>query len=71
VIIKHLQQRQAQTLLIVSHRLSAIEQADDIIVMSHGSIIERGNHQQLTAGDGWYSRMAAYQQMEQAMENAS
>ncbi|MDW6003748.1 ABC transporter ATP-binding protein [Vibrio mangrovi] len=71
VIIGHLRQRQAQTLIIVSHRLSAIEHADEIIVMSHGEIIERGHHHQLISGDGWYSRMAAYQQMEQAMENAS
>lgn len=71
VIIEHLQQRQAQTLIIVSHRLSAIEAADEILVMSHGEVIERGRHHQLISGDGWYARMAAYQQMEQAMEKAS
>lgn len=70
-IIGHLRQRQQQTLIIVSHRLSAIEQADEIIVLSQGAIVERGSHQQLISTDGWYSRMAAYQRMEQAMERAS
>ncbi|QMV14218.1 ABC transporter ATP-binding protein [Vibrio spartinae] len=71
IIIQHLRQRKTQTLIIVSHRLSAVEHADEIIVMAHGEVIERGKHQQLIAGDGWYSRMAAYQQMEQAMESTS
>nr|WP_320049177.1 ABC transporter transmembrane domain-containing protein [uncultured Desulfuromonas sp.] len=71
IIIDHLRQRHGQTLLIVSHRLSAIERADDIIVLAHGEIIERGCYAQLVAEDGWFSRMADYQQMEQAMENVS
>lgn len=69
VIIEHLQHRREQTLIVVSHRLSAIEKADQIIVMSHGEIVERGNHQTLVEHDGWYARMAAYQQMEQALES--
>jgi len=69
LIISHLQQRREQTVIVVSHRLSALEHADEIIVLSHGSIIERGRHQQLIGLDGWYARMAAYQQMEQALEN--
>ncbi|XAW88309.1 ATP-binding cassette domain-containing protein [Vibrio sp. CDRSL-10 TSBA] len=69
VIIEHLQQRREQTLIIVSHRLSAIEQADQIVVMAHGEIVEHGNHRSLLEQDGWYARMAAYQQMEQALEN--
>lgn len=69
VIIEHLQQRREQTLIIVSHRLSAIEQADQIVVMAHGEIVEHGNHHSLLEQDGWYARMAAYQQMEQALEN--
>jgi len=69
LIIAHLQQRRAQTVIVVSHRLSALEHADEIIVLSHGEIIERGKHHQLTESDGWYSRMAAYQQMAQELEN--
>ena len=67
-ILQHLRERRSQTVLIVSHRLSAIEHADQIIVLSHGTISEQGTHQQLIQQDGWYSRMAAYQQMEQALE---
>ena len=67
-ILQHLRERRSQTVLIVSHRLSAIEHADQIIVLSHGAISERGTHQQLIQQDGWYARMAAYQQMEQALE---
>lgn len=70
-IITQLKQRKAQSVIIVSHRLSAIEHADEILVMAHGEIIERGQHKILISGDGWYSRMATYQQMEQEMEKAS
>ncbi|MZI92328.1 ATP-binding cassette domain-containing protein [Vibrio sp. CAIM 722] len=69
-ILAHLRERQAQSVIIISHRLSAIEHADEIIVLAHGSIAERGTHQQLITQDGWYSRMAAYQQMAQAIEGA-
>ncbi len=69
LIIKHLQQRREQSVIVVSHRLSAVEHADEIIVLSHGEIIERGKHHELIRYDGWYSRMAAYQQMKQALEN--
>ncbi|MBY7786860.1 ATP-binding cassette domain-containing protein [Vibrio fluvialis] len=69
VIIDHLQQRREQTLIVVSHRLSAIERADEIVVLAHGEMIEKGTHRELIRQDGWYARMAAYQQMEQALEN--
>ncbi|EKO3917365.1 ATP-binding cassette domain-containing protein [Vibrio fluvialis] len=69
VIIEHLQQRREQTLIVVSHRLSAIERADEIVVLAHGEMIEKGTHRELVRQDGWYARMAAYQQMEQALEN--
>ncbi|MBY7821688.1 ATP-binding cassette domain-containing protein [Vibrio fluvialis] len=69
VIIEHLQQRREQTLIVVSHRLSAIERADEIVVLAHGEMIEKGTHRELIRLDGWYARMAAYQQMEQALEN--
>ncbi len=70
VIISHLRQRKEQSLLIISHRLSAVEHADEIIVLAQGKVMERGHHQELITGDGWYARMAAYQQMQQAMESA-
>lgn len=42
------------TMLIVAHRLSTIQHADNIIVLSHGVIIEQGNHQELLAKRGRY-----------------
>ncbi|MBR5031479.1 MAG: ATP-binding cassette domain-containing protein, partial [Clostridia bacterium] len=42
------------TLLIVAHRLSTIQHADNIIYLSHGEIVEQGTHQQLLAAKGRY-----------------
>ena len=55
--IQHAMQRllQGRTSFVVAHRLSTIQDADKIIVMNHGSIIETGNHQQLLAQKGFYA----------------
>lgn len=63
------QTNQPRSCLIVSHRLSAVQQADEIIVLSHGKVAERGNHSQLLAHDGWYSRMWTYQQLEASLDD--
>lgn len=46
-----------RTTLIVAHRISTIEHADRIIVMSEGKIFEQGTHAQLMRGKGLYSRL--------------
>lgn len=69
VILNHLRSREGQSVIIVSHRLSAIEHADNIIVLSHGRLMESGNHESLTQSDGWYARMATYQSMERELES--
>ena len=45
------------TMLVVAHRLSTIQHADQIIVLQHGEIIERGNHQQLLKQKGYYHKL--------------
>ena len=42
------------TMIVVAHRLSTIQHADNIIVLSHGEILEQGNHQQLLKNKGHY-----------------
>ena len=51
-----------RTSLVIAHRLSTIVDSDNIIVMSHGEIVEQGNHQQLLALQGQYSKMWQLQQ---------
>ena len=45
------------TMLVVAHRLSTIQHADQIIVLQNGSIVERGNHQQLLKNRGYYYKL--------------
>jgi len=45
------------TMLVVAHRLSTIQHADQIIVLQNGSVVERGNHQQLLKNRGYYYKL--------------
>ena len=56
------------TTLVIAHRLSTVIDADQILVMENGHIVERGTHQQLLAADGVYTRMWALQQEERKKE---
>jgi ATP-binding cassette subfamily B protein len=50
------------TTLVIAHRLSTVVDADEIIVLDHGAIVERGTHQALLRADGPYAAMWARQQ---------
>ncbi len=45
------------TMIVVAHRLSTIQHADNIIVLSHGEIIESGTHQELLSENGYYHKL--------------
>ena len=46
---------QGRTSFIIAHRLSTIKDADMILVMNHGDIIEQGTHSELLAAGGFYA----------------
>ena len=56
----------SRTTLVIAHRLSTVIDANEILVMDHGRIVERGSHEQLLARDGAYAQMWALQQREEA-----
>ena len=57
-----------RTTLTIAHRLSTVVDADEIIVLDDGQVIERGSHAVLLARDGLYARMWAMQAAEQEEE---
>jgi ATP-binding cassette subfamily B protein len=53
--------REGRTSFVIAHRLSTIRDADLILVMEHGQIVEQGNHDSLIASGGAYARLYAAQ----------
>ena len=48
---------EGRTSFIIAHRLSTIKNADIILVMNDGNIIEQGNHEELMKKDGFYAKL--------------
>ena len=46
-----------RTTLVIAHRLSTVRQADQIVVLDKGRIIEKGSHDELIGGEGHYARL--------------
>lgn len=51
-----------RTTLVIAHRLSTVRDADTILVMDQGQIVESGGHAELLAKDGYYARLWLQQQ---------
>jgi ATP-binding cassette subfamily B protein/ATP-binding cassette subfamily C protein/ATP-binding cassette subfamily B multidrug efflux pump len=71
-ILHHLQElrgaKSARTTIIVSHRLSAVMDADQVLVLKDGKITERGDHSSLMDQNGWYAAQWRYQQLEASLD---
>ncbi len=71
-ILQHLDQlkqtRPERSVIIASHRLSAVVDADWIIVLRAGRVSEAGSHDTLLALDGWYASQWRYQQLEASLD---
>ena len=59
-----------RTAVITSHRASAVREADHILVLDHGRIVEQGTHDQLVALGGRFTQLLQRQQLLEAIEAA-
>ncbi len=68
-ILRHLTEVMAgRTTLLISHRVSTIRNADEIIVLHEGTVVERGTHEELLALNGFYTELYNKQLIEEELE---
>ncbi len=56
-----------QTVVLISHRISTVRHADEIVVLEKGRVVERGRHEEWTRAGGYYSELAKKQMLEEEL----
>jgi ATP-binding cassette subfamily B multidrug efflux pump len=60
---------EGRTVILISHRVSTVRQADQIVVLERGRIVERGSHAELLAAGEYYAELAQRQMLEEELES--